>query len=155
MFEVSVGVLNAGDIRFDPPLPIPMQDALNSMSPSCNCVIARSISNQRHLYTIDCHDGNWRFRSETFWVGHVCCFDLLFWPCKGRCAIIPRPLSSWSLPCGHLGIFKTNLLKSLLRIWRLQKPAQPALKVLPSQDAISLQVTLSPARKFFALHDRS
>lgn len=30
--EVSVGVLNAGDISFDPPLPQPMQEALKSMS---------------------------------------------------------------------------------------------------------------------------
>lgn len=32
---VSVGVLNARDILFDPPLPLPMQDALNSMT-MCN-----------------------------------------------------------------------------------------------------------------------
>lgn len=37
--EVSVGVLNARDILFDPPLPLPMQDALNSMSPCCNAFL--------------------------------------------------------------------------------------------------------------------
>ena len=36
---MSVGVLNSGDIRLDPPLPLPMQDALNSMSPCCNAFL--------------------------------------------------------------------------------------------------------------------